>query len=436
MQKMVQFELNEVNFDFVRRYGQQGELPRLNALVSAHGLTETQSERDYHDLEPWIQWVTAHTGKSLDEHGVFRLGDIVEHTGLDQVWEVLERDGMTVGAISPMNARNACTSPAFFMPDPWTRSAVSGPALLAKVYQAAAQIVNDNAQSKVAKSSLGWLLTALARYAAPVNYALYAKMIARSRSRPWSRAMVLDALLADIFLSLWKRGRPDYSTIFLNAAAHIQHHYMFNASVYDGPQRNPDWYVAEGVDPVLDVYRLYDRIVGRFRDALPDARIIIATGLHQNPYPTTLYYWRLTDHDRFLRTIDLKFDRVEPRMSRDFVVYCQDTASALRAERLLSQISASDGTALFEVDNRGASLFVMLVYPRDIGADLQVIRGSRAFGPLGQYVTFVAIKNGEHDGTGYLIDTARDKRTADRAIPLASLYDRTLDHFGVKRASV
>jgi len=78
-------ELNEVNFDFVRRYIARRELPTLSGLLARHGLVETSSETEYDHLEPWIQWVTAHTGKTFAEHGVFRLGDIIEHD-IDQIW--------------------------------------------------------------------------------------------------------------------------------------------------------------------------------------------------------------------------------------------------------------------------------------------------------------------------------------------------------------
>jgi len=106
MRKMlVQLELNEVNFDFVRRYVARGELPTFARVLEAHGCTETTSEAEYAHLEPWIQWVSAHTGKTLAEHGVFRLGDIVGQD-IDQIWERLEGVGKRVGAISPMNAKN------------------------------------------------------------------------------------------------------------------------------------------------------------------------------------------------------------------------------------------------------------------------------------------------------------------------------------------
>ncbi|HKR37855.1 MAG TPA: hypothetical protein VJT10_23640, partial [Steroidobacteraceae bacterium] len=102
--RLLLLELNEVNFEFVEAYTRRGELPNFAALFQQHGFTRTTSETSYEQLEPWIQWVTAHTGKSLAEHSVFRLGDIASRD-IPQIWELLEERGLKVGAISPMNAK-------------------------------------------------------------------------------------------------------------------------------------------------------------------------------------------------------------------------------------------------------------------------------------------------------------------------------------------
>ena len=102
---LIFLELNEVNFEFVRAYAGEGRLPTFANLIESHGFAVTESEQAYEQLEPWIQWVTAHTGKSFAEHGVFRLGDIVNHD-LPQIWECFEQRGLRVGAVSPMNAKN------------------------------------------------------------------------------------------------------------------------------------------------------------------------------------------------------------------------------------------------------------------------------------------------------------------------------------------
>src|SRR5438876_66026 len=217
----------------------------------------------------------------------------------------------------------------------------------------------------------------------------------------------------------WRGAQPDLATLFLNGAAHIQHHYLFNSAAYRGPHRNPPWYLPAGMDPVLEVYRLYDRVVAECLALEPSMRVMIATGLHQDPVDEPVFYWRLRDHAAFLAAIGCEFERVEPRMSRDFLINCKDAASAKRTEERLLSRRAPDGKPLFEVDNRGESLFATLSYPHEI----------KPSDPLSREVVFVAIKNGRHNGIGYFIDT--DQRAAPGAepIPLTELWSRMVSAF-------
>ena len=155
-------ELNEINFDHVRAFVADGKLPALGALIAKHGVGETISEAAYAQWEPWIQWVTAHSGKSLAEHGIFRLGDVTQHPDLPQIWEVLEAQGVKVGAVSPMNANNRCRNAAFFVPDPWTSTEVTGSGTMRRLYGSIAQAVNDNATARVGAGSIVNLAAGLA----------------------------------------------------------------------------------------------------------------------------------------------------------------------------------------------------------------------------------------------------------------------------------
>lgn len=422
--RLLLLELNEVNFEMLSAYANEGHLPHFAALLGRHGYCKTSSETRYEHLEPWIQWVTAHTGLRLEEHRVFRLGDITS-TDYEQIWEKLEREhGLKSGALSPMNARNRSKSPAFFIPDPWTDAEVVASPSLRRLFGAIRQTVNDNSSSRITPRSALALGAGLARYAAPSSYDLYAKLIVGAGRRPWNKALLLDLLLGDLFLAQLRETGPDFASLFVNAAAHVQHHYFFNSKFYTGGRKNPDWYVDPDLDPVLDSYRVHDRILGRIRRAHPEARLMLATGLHQVPHECVTYYWRLRDHESFLRQIDAPFSAVEPRMSRDFLVRCRDDAEARQTAWILENARAEDGLPLFEVDNRGDSLFVMLSYPRDVGDDFVWKLGERAFTDFRRAISFVAIKNGQHDGTGYFMDTGLAKNELPDEFPLSQLTGR------------
>ena len=79
----------------------------------------------YENLEPWVQWPSVHTGKTFMEHNVFRLGDFV-NSNSEQFFEKVESAGFSVGAVSPMNASNKLKNPAYFIPDPWTKTPCDG----------------------------------------------------------------------------------------------------------------------------------------------------------------------------------------------------------------------------------------------------------------------------------------------------------------------
>lgn len=423
-------ELNEVNFEFVQAYIERGQLPNLANLLDRVGYAETSSEQNYDELEPWIQWVTAHTGQSLAEHGVFRLGDIVD-TDVPQIWETLSAKGLTVGAISPMNAKCRSKDLAFFIPDPWTKTDLIARPIVRRMFDGIVQAVADNAESRITPKSLANLAAGAVVTARSRNYLRYLSYAASAKSRPWNKAIFLDLLLADLFVNEVRYHKPQFATLFLNAAAHIQHHYMFSSAAYSGTMKNPDWYVGEGVDPLLDVYKAYDRIIGDILTSFPDMRLMIATGLHQDPHPELTYYWRLRDHVAFLKKLDAPFASIEPLMSRDFIVKCETENDAAMTDAILSSAVDADGTRLFAVDNRGSDLFVMLTYPHVIDATTSYRVGNRHHQGLDADVAFVAIKNGQHNGVGYFADAGQPQTPVNDRFPLKDLPDRIMKALNV-----
>ena len=402
--KTILLGLNELNFDYIKFYIKQGLLPNFKKLFEIQPPIETTSEKEYKLLEPWVQWVTIHTGKTFDEHKVFRLGDIVNNPKLSQLFEELEAEGLSVGAVSPFNAENRLNNPAFFVPDPWTKTNPSGNWVVKALYQAVHQSVNDNAKSKLNFKTIFSLGLGLLLYVPLSRWSHYIKIVFNIE-KPGSKALILDSLLADVHLTLWKKNKPDFSNLFLNSGAHIQHHYLFNSKAYIGNIKNPEWYCPKDYDPLIHILSEYDKQIGRLLKQ-KDVKIIIATGLHQQPHEHLTFYWRLKEHIPFAKMIGLEnFTEILPRMSRDFLVKFDNEDDAINAEKLLNSFyGTSDDVKLFEVDNRGSSLFVELVYANDINDSDSVYSKESNFilENFKSYLAFVAIKNGEHNGIGYL----------------------------------
>ena len=88
----------------------------------------------------------------VDEPFKFKKEFDPDHKDADakqMLFEELEAEGLSVGAVSPFNAENRLNNPSFFIPDPWTKTNPSGNWVVQALYQAVHQSVNDNAKSKL-----------------------------------------------------------------------------------------------------------------------------------------------------------------------------------------------------------------------------------------------------------------------------------------------
>ena len=133
--------------------------------------------------------------------------------------------------------------------------------------------------------------------------------------------------------------------------------------------------------------------------------LFVATGLHQQPHKDLTFYWRINKHEDFVNKISLDgILKVLPRMSRDFLIEFTNKEKTTLAEKILNSFYLKrDGKKLFNVDNRGKSLFVELVYSSEVMKDDTIVskKYNLQLSHFKKYISFVAIKNGEHNGLGY-----------------------------------
>jgi exopolysaccharide biosynthesis WecB/TagA/CpsF family protein len=240
----------------------------------------------------------------------------------------------------------------------------------------------------------------------------------------WARAAILDRFLADLFLRLRNRHGTQFATIFLNAGAHIQHHHMFDASVYKGKNANPHWYSdakRKGIDPLLFIYKCYDHILAEMLRQ-PNTRVMVTTGLSQYPNDKCMFNYRFKSHAVSLARLGIEGFEVVPRMSRDFLLVFRSNEEARRAEDKMLQPRCA-GERLFTVENRGLTLFCQIGYFGPVEAFASVEHDGRTF-DLAKDVALVSIENGLHRTTGFHIDTAILPRGDGQVeiIPLTDIF--------------
>jgi hypothetical protein len=72
---VVLLEFDELTPALMDRFIADGKLPNFARLHASSEVFISDAEEQEPYLEPWILWVTVHTGVPYSEHGIFRLAE-------------------------------------------------------------------------------------------------------------------------------------------------------------------------------------------------------------------------------------------------------------------------------------------------------------------------------------------------------------------------
>ena len=434
--KLLFIQLNEINFDIVDKYlsiSKKNKLTNFKIIKNNYESFNTYAEDKYENLEPWIQWASIYLGKEFNEHKIFRLGDMVNYTKGKQIFEVIEDRGFKVGAISPMNAKNRLKKPVYFIPDPWTNTHADNSSYSKRLSIMLKQTVNDNASGSLSFNSILTILESILRTFHYKNTLFLLRIIFSSIIKPWKKSLVLDYLIHLIHINFLKKELPDFSSIFFNAGAHIQHHYLFNTKHINDLPKNPKWYISSSYDPIEDMLEVYDKIIGDYlKLSKNNKKLMISTALRQTPYNKIKFYYRLKKHSLFLNKLGIKHLKVLPRMTRDFEIIFENNLDLASAKNILKNIKCEKNDLIIfsEIEKRDKSLFVTLTYPHEIKKNDNLIINKKMIINFFDEVVFVAIKNGMHDSKGYVFCSPNSNlKIPSKPVHVSKLYDLILNYF-------
>ena len=168
--KLILISLNELNFDILKKYLVKYNLKNFKKIIDR--ISETESEKEYEKLEPWIQWPSIYTGLKADDHKIFRLGDITQYEG-STFFNDLENLGFKIGAVSPMNMKNNFKNPLYFIPDPWTKTNADKNFWTNLVSKTISKIVIKNSENKINILDYTKLILIFFKFANVKNYFQY-----------------------------------------------------------------------------------------------------------------------------------------------------------------------------------------------------------------------------------------------------------------------
>jgi phosphatidylserine decarboxylase len=283
---IIMLELNELCPPIVDRMMAAGDLPNFAWLKSQSDVHVTFT--DDPNLEPWVQWVTLHTGQPESVHGATELdeGHLID---TPRFWDKLADEGIESLIFGSMNCRTERPDKVWLLPDPWS----AGVKATDPAYQGFQDFISyhvtehTNPNAKQGMSEMASVVSFLLSHGLSLKTITDAiSQIASEKTsktdRHWRRAIILDQLMWDVFEATYKKRRPDFATFFANSTAFLQHRYWRHMSPesYTVRPSDPDM-VAYG-NAIEDSYRHMDRIIARTRKLVgKNGRIIFATALSQ-----------------------------------------------------------------------------------------------------------------------------------------------------------
>ena len=415
---MISLEINEINKKWVEHYVNKGRLKSFKNIFKNYPVIETTSEKKYEELEPWIQWPSFYSGLDYSHHKCFHIGDFYKNQ-TPNIFDDLQDLGLNVLSISPMNCYFKERGSSILVPDPWENFNTRHKGFLSNLYESIKAKVNTNAYENNNLKHNTIFLLGLLRYGRVKNYLKYAKYIFLSLRYKWSQAIVLDLLLFDIFIKYQKDGDYGYSSIFLNAGAHIQHHHLYDSDCYKGDNQNPKSYSLAAnthVDPIFEVLSVYDEMIEEVISG--SSKFMITTGLQQIENKKPYYQYRFIDHEKTMTYLGFSFKTIIARMSRDFTIYFNDKNQMEQNMKLFGNIYI-DNKPLFSVDEDpcNLSVFVKINWTGDISNFKNIQIENKKELNIKKQIALVSIENSIHTDKGWhLRNFENDNKNSSKSI--------------------
>jgi Type I phosphodiesterase / nucleotide pyrophosphatase len=439
-------EFNELTPSLMWRFMSEGRLPNFSRLYKESHTFLTDAGEDPPWLEPWIQWVTVHTGIPAQEHGIFNLGDSA-NIKQPAIWDIVSEQGHPVWVCGSMNAFYKSGIRGQILPDPWSVRVRPTPDRLNPYFDFVRGQVMEYTRTKSSYETNEALRFALfmARNGLTLSTTLaIVRQLMDERVGParWRRATILDRMQYDLFESNYRRLRPRLATFFLNSTAHLQHVYWRNLEPQKfsvtPSQAEQDAYA----NAVLYGYERMDEIVGKaIALAGGEAAIIFLTALSQQPclkyegqggkrFYKPISYKKVLD----AMGIDAATCEPQPVMSEQFHLRFRNADSAKSAyDRLCT--AKVDGRPAFASSLDGISVMTGCAITQELPPDALLSTADQAVVFNSVFYLVDLKKSGMHhrDGMAWFRLPDRGHSESRDPVPLVDVAPTILSVLGIEK---
>lgn len=445
---MILLEFNELCPSLVHQFMSSGLLPAFQRLYDESLAYTTRAKERAPYLDPWIQWLTVHTGLNYDQHGVDKLNE--GHTcDATRIWDVVCQNGGTAWVCGSMSAAHGKEFRGAFIPDPWTTKVHPTPVAMRPYFRFVQSSVLDSTSARPAMSLRGAadFLRFMAGHglSARTVGAIVRQIAAERRGgHRWKRAVILDQLQFDVFRHYWRTHRPTFSTLFLNSTAHFQHLHWREMEPHLFKVQPTASELAEYQSAILFGYQKMDALLGRVLQMIDgNTTVVLASALSQQPclayeHQGGKAFYRPRSFDRLFAFAGVRAcTAVAPVMAHQFHLEFASAEAAQAAAVRLRALRVADRQAL-AVECNGTQVFAWCAITNalDASARLEVHDDTGAVRSESFFSIFFkveGIKSGMHhpDGLFWIRRPEREHRRFDQPVELDRVAPTLLSELGI-----
>ncbi len=358
--------------------GRMPHLARLREEGASATLRSVRADNDRH-FRPQSAWATAATGVLPERHGVLRYFHEADDLRAAPIWELWDRNGLSVGIYGWPGTWPPRPIHGFVVPSHFARDARTWPPNLAAIQeldrlqrdserepgrvprrQAAAKLLQVTVRHKVRPTTLV-NLTRLSRRLISADV---------EEQRLLMRMAKLE-LNADVFANLRRRFAPDLASFHTFLADFAMHRYWRyrEPELFGATDLRPARLLAQAID---DSHERIDAVLGRLVTGAPRGSVVAVVSEHgMAPEPDSpehgTVYWSIKG-SRVLELIGLPSGAIACPVAR-WVAYRAPPRQQLDpclADRLRAIRVVETGRRLFHVDTHGDEVVIKLDLPAEM----------------------------------------------------------------------
>ena len=402
--KLFLFELNEFNFDFLKKYSKLYNLKFLKKLLKLeYKKLKCDSVKEMQGLDPWTQWVNIHTGKTAKNHKLFQIGES-QKLKYPQIWDSLSKKKISSGIWGAMNSKNNNQLyNHIYFPDPWNFSQDIKPRYLKSFFLLPSYLLKNYVRPSKIKTIIyffyfiSFFLRPRFLYSIIKKSFFIFKFFFTNKINKYFFYPIFDWLCLVIFLELKKKHDLNFSLFFANFLASSQHRIW-----QDSSRKKENYFTFLILENIIkEIFLSLDK----------NEKLIVASGLSQKKIPNEFYY-RQIDQYSFFKNIGLKNFKIEQNMTNDCMIFFKSKKDMINGFNIIKKITINKNK-MFHCERKkilkNEYIFCRIIFNKKVNSKTLINIKNKTF-RFFEMCVLDAIRTGEHIPVCHLFSNFKIKK--------------------------